>query len=359
MSELVVQATKIEAIKPHPYADRLEIATIGGWDVIVGKNAHKAGDIVVHIQPDSMVPALWAERWGVTPYLTWKKNATYGRVRAARIRGIPSFGFTAPNCTNAPLGQDLSGYYDIQKYEPPPPPVGMQAGQMRNENPLFHRYTDIQNLRNHKDHFCYGEPIVITEKIHGTNSRVGWVRNKDTDMHEFVVGTHKTQRDYKDCGIYGLPAEKYGANLAELFDWFIENTEEQINSVIVFGEIFGAGVQDLHYGAKLEKDYRIFDIALNGEYINWRSLEYLCTMFGLPTVPVITMGVFDFEQLLEEAQGSTKLNDDHIREGIVVRPMVQELTWQKGELDPNPNRRMIFKVISSDYLTRKDGTEYH
>lgn len=363
MSELIITPTTILAIKPHPNADRLEICRASGWDIISGKGNYNVGDVVVHVPPDAMVPRAWADKWGVTQYLSFKKNSDMGRVRAARLRGIASFGFLVPNESGAALSDDLATHYGIEKYEPPPPPVGMSAGQMSREHPLFHRYTDIQNLRNFPEQLAYGEPLVVTEKLHGTNSRVGWVRTPDpengsmSDYFEQVVGTHRTQRKIEDCGVYGLPIALYGEALNKLFDWAITAVPE-LNSLIVFGEIYGAGVQDLHYGAKQEKGYRVFDIAVNGQYMNWMAMEHICKTVGLPRVPVLSRGVFSYEELLELAKGDTTMDDTHMREGIVVHPMCQELTWGKGELDPNP-KRMIFKVISEDYLLRKEGTEYH
>ena len=119
MSELVVQPIRIEAIKPHPNADKLELAVVGGWEIITGKDNYVAGDVVVHIQPDAMVPQEWADKWDVTKYLSWKKNATSGRVRAARLRGVTSYGFLVPNESNAELGEELAEHYDITKYDSP------------------------------------------------------------------------------------------------------------------------------------------------------------------------------------------------------------------------------------------------
>ena len=371
MSDLIITTVTVKDIKPHPNADRLEICQVGGWTIVSGKGNYQVGDIVVHIPPDAMVPRTWADTWGVTQYLSFKKEGDMGRVRAARLRQVTSFGFLVPNDSNAPLGADLADHYGIRKYEPPPPPVGMQAGQMARNHPLFHTYTDIQNLRNFPDKLAYGEPLVVTEKIHGTNSRVGWVRTPDSenggmsDYFEKVVGTHRTQRKIEDCGIYGLPFALYGEALNQLFDWALQITKNHgldnpliLNSIIVFGEIYGAGVQDLHYGAKQEKGYRVFDIAINGEYMNAMAMEAICEIVGLPTVPTISRGIVSYEDLLELAKGNTTMDDTHIREGIVVRPMVQEMIWGRGELDPQP-KRMIFKLISEDYLLRKEGTEYH
>ena len=374
MSELIIQPVTVDAIKPHPNADKLEIAVVGGWEIVTGKDNYSVGDTVVHIQPESMVPREWSDIWGVTQYLSWKKEAAEGRVRAARLRGVTSFGFLVPNESEASLGTDLADHYGISKYDPP---QNLGAGQMRSEHPLFHRYTNIENLRNFRDKLDYTQELIVTEKLHGTNSRVGWVRTKQPasaldaepsfSTFDFVIGTHRTQRDPDDCGMYGTPVELYRDELEKLREWvsqtFVDLENEDVdpghlNSLIVFGEIFGAGVQDLHYGAKQEKGYRVFDIAINGTYLDWETTQYLCGQVGLPTVPVLDYGIFSFEQLVEFAQGNTTMDDEHVREGIVVRPRFHELSWGRGTLDPN-QRRMIFKLISDGYLLRKGGSEMH
>jgi hypothetical protein len=112
----------------------------------------------------------------------------------------------------------LAVHYGIEKYEEPVS-IGMQGGQMARNHPFFHTYTDIQNLRNFPDQLAYGEPLILTEKLHGTNSRVGWVGSNTADGKyelEKVVGTHKTQRKTEECGVYGLPFELYGDSLEKL-----------------------------------------------------------------------------------------------------------------------------------------------
>jgi hypothetical protein len=143
-----------------------------------------------------MVPKELADQWSVTPYLSWKKDATKGRVKCVRLRGATSYGFLAPNDTNAEIDTNLAEMLGIEKYEEPIP-IGMQAGQQARNHPFFHTYTDIQNLRNYPDKLDYSLPLVVTEKLHGTNSRVGWVAS-NTDagdvVLERVVGSHRTQR---------------------------------------------------------------------------------------------------------------------------------------------------------------------
>ena len=47
----------------------------------------------------------------------------------------------------------------------------------------------------------------------------------------------------------------------------IREKEDAQSSVIVFGEIFGPGIQDMHYGQK-GLAYRIFDISVDGKYLD-------------------------------------------------------------------------------------------
>ena len=56
MSKLIVEVCKVDNIEKHPNADRLSIATIKGWNCIVGLNQYKPGDLVIFIPPDSIVP---------------------------------------------------------------------------------------------------------------------------------------------------------------------------------------------------------------------------------------------------------------------------------------------------------------
>jgi len=351
VSDLLVSVLQVTDVKAHPNAERLEIVSAGGWEIVSGKDNYKPGDLVVHVPPDAMVPRPLAEQWGVAQYLSFKDPAGSGRVKAAKLRGFVSYGFFAPNDSGAAIGANLMEHYSITKYEPPPPPVGMSAGQMARNHPLFHTYTDIQNLRNYRDQLDYCQDLVVLEKIHGTNSRIGWVKGENG--LELAIGTHHTQRKTEDCGLYGTPYVQYRAEFDRLAFAFGD-----VNSLIVFGEIYGAGVQDLHYGAMKEKGYRVFDIAVDGRYIEWSLLEHICAGAGLPIVPVIARGQFTFEQLCGLAVGNTTMGDAHIREGVVVRPENNELFWGKGTMDPHP-KRMIFKLISGDYLTRKGGTEYH
>src|SRR5262249_57795462 len=97
-------------------------------------------------------------------------------VRQVRLRGEPSWGLRVrPADPSWPVGTDVREHYGIGKYQPP---VKFSAGDSEPNHPLFQRYTEIENLRNFPGILTPGEAVVVTEKIHGTNGRIGWVEGK-------------------------------------------------------------------------------------------------------------------------------------------------------------------------------------
>jgi RNA ligase (TIGR02306 family) len=141
--------------------------------------------------------------------------------------------------------------------------------------------------------------------------------------------------------------------IAESVEW----TESKY-SVIVFGEIFGSGVQDMAYGLVNGKtSYRVFDIAINGKYLDWTDVKSLCDAYGIDTVPVLYQGPFSKQILEEMTDGETTVCSKDVagnfkgREGVVVKPVKERVSPRLG--------RVILKSVSADYLARKGGTEDH
>jgi len=183
MSSVVVQVTSISKVRPHPNADALDIAEVLGWQVVTGKGQHAEDDKVVYFPPDTVLPIDVSERFGVTKYLS------KGRIRAARLRGEPSFGLVVqPDDSNWQMGENVADHYGATRYEPPLRP---SAGDSAPNHPLFWAYTDIENMRNFPTVFEPGEPVVITEKIHGTNCRVGVIEG------EHMAGSKSLRRAYR------------------------------------------------------------------------------------------------------------------------------------------------------------------
>lgn len=73
---------------------------------------------------------------------------------------------------------------------------------------------------------------------------------------------------------------------------------------------------------------------------------------GLDCVPVLYRGPFDAATLALHMDGKTIIGGAaHIREGVVVTPLIERRDDQIG--------RVILKSVSGDYLLRKgDATEF-
>ncbi|MEA2694019.1 MAG: hypothetical protein QOJ16_3406, partial [Acidobacteriota bacterium] len=104
----------------------------------------------------------------------------------------------------------------------------------------------------------------------------------------------------------------------------------------------GSRVQSLHYGRRDGLGFAAFDVLVGEHYLDYEDFAALCGRHGVATVPILERGPFSLERVAELSRGQTTLPDQHIREGVVVRP-VQE------RFDPKIGR-VILKYLSDDYL---------
>jgi RNA ligase (TIGR02306 family) len=340
MSEFSVEVVVIDNVVPHSNADALDVVKIQGkaLQTIAKRGQYSPGDMALYVPYDSMVPDETAELWGVSSYLS------KGRVRAIRLRGEMSYGFLT-NLPDAPVsvGDDLSVMYGVTKYEPHPK---FTAGENAPDFPLFHKYTSIENFRRYPDIFEPGDEVIATEKIHGTNSRVG-VTFDDENLggRLYLCGSHNMRKKTGIGGIYEFPLGIPSVSK------FLGCTELTSGVVILFGEIYGWKVQDLPYGHKQEEPwgFRAFDISVDGDYLDYDDFVKTCDTHGIQRVPELYRGPFDIDTLMDVATGNTVVGGDHIREGIVIRPAVERTHQSLG--------RVVLKLINDDYITRKGGTE--
>jgi hypothetical protein len=65
------------------------------------------------------------------------------------------------------------------------------------------------------------------------------------------------------------------------------------------------------------------------------------------------------EKMAEHRDGKTTLGNSHVREGVVVRPVVETQWEYTDELGQFISMRKITKCISDDYLLRRNATDGH
>jgi RNA ligase (TIGR02306 family) len=194
-----------------------------------------------------------------------------------------------------------------------------------------------------------GTLVRITEKIHGTNCRVGLL--KLNDEWQFVAGSHTTARKQFDqkgrLSLYWRPLQD------ESVLYLLTDLCGEADNVIVFGEMFGPGVQDLDYGVPAgEVGFRVFDISINGHYLDGDLVEFFCFMHNVPYVPELFCGPFTQEVLDQCTYGPSTLPGKSKftgREGCVVTPLHESYSTALG--------RVILKSKSADFIDRKGARD--
>ena len=124
----------------------------------------------------------------------------------------------------------------------------------------------------------------------------------------------------------------------------------------ILGETYGKGVQDLTYGLT-KPHFRAFDIYVGapgeGRYLSGTEFTSVCNKAGIETVPVMYRGPFSKEKVQELTNGKDTISGTNIREGVVIRPLVDERR-------DDTIGRVILKSVSDAYLLRKgEVTEFN
>jgi RNA ligase (TIGR02306 family) len=353
---------KIEQLKvfPHPNADLLEVAQVGLYRAVIGKGRFRDGDWALYVPEQAILPDELIEELGLTGKLA---GSAKNRVKAVRLRQELSQGIVCrPKALDYLWSDEGRGDFDpsvdfaealgIVKWVPPIP-VGM-AGEVEPAPDLI-RWIEIENIKRFPGLFAPGELVVATEKVHGTcclytyNGATGeeWVSSKGFGGKSLALKPSETN-------LYWRAVHEY--NLKAAAQQLLKAMGTPNARVAFFGEVYGRGVQDLHYGKDASRDetlgYALFDVAL--DYLTtgvmWLAQDEIDNMrLGVPRVPLIYQGPYDYPLLAAFAEGQTRLGADNIREGIVVRPVVERHSDVLGG-------RAIAKFVSEAYLTRKGET---
>jgi len=354
---------RINQIIPIPGADNVEQATVGNWSCIIKKDQYAEGDLIVCATTDAVIPETLAEKMNVTNYLR-----SGNRVRTIKLRGVYSecliipFMYTEMEISKLKEGMDVMSYMSIVKYEPPAKQIQLASGKKirYSENPNFPIYYKFPNIKNVNNMFTQEDIVQITRKIHGTNARYGIVKKNKftlwdkikrflriTDkwyQYEFVIGSHNVEKGSDSQGFYDTNvwyeiADKYKIK-EKLWNFARQySTPEDFGSgFIIYGEIYGAGIQkNYDYGLK-DIEFAVFDIKENGEYYSAAATEATTrALLELPHIPVLYFGPwsqeiqdsFTFKNFIE----GTKVP----HEGVVIK-------LETGE------RQKVAKVINPDYL---------
>ncbi|UNO42681.1 RNA ligase (ATP) [Streptomyces sp. MST-110588] len=357
MSTLRVTAEQL-TIHGHPNADALELAQVGLYRAVVAKGVYRTGDFAVYVPEQAVLPKDLVEELGLSGKLA---GAAGNRVKAIRLRGELSQGIVCRPRALADTdleraaadGTDFAEVLGIVKWVPPVP-VSM-SGDVESAPDVL-PWIDIENLKRYPKVFAEGEPVAVTEKVHGTACCVTYTAGSEvTRVTSKGLGAQRLALKEDEKNLYWRAVRGHGIPEAAAF------LAEKLGAarVGIYGEVYGDGVQDLGYGADSRRGvpaYAVFDVAVEVDgRVRWLDPQELTAVLGgqLPLVPTLFTGPYDARRVLELAEGRETVSGRgvHIREGVVVRPLTDRYSEELGG-------RAIAKVVSGAYLTRKGGTEY-
>jgi RNA ligase (TIGR02306 family) len=393
MSTFSCPVVRVATVMDHPNADRLSIITLEGMGFTCisakltdGAHRYAVDDLVVYIPSDSVLPEWLLKHMGF-----WNDELGKGtlagsagdRVKPMRLRGVFSDGvlYPAQDGWDPPkpvmvlretgmrwfdVGEDAAEHLGITKYVPPVP-VHM-AGEVASLAEAAFKY-DFERWERVPDMFAPNEHVTATEKLHGTCCIIQYFPNlHHAEMFEDHAGYRSIMVSSKGLGSQGLVFKDNAANENNIYVKALRKLLEEHNlselmhamskldqggqRVAILGEVFGKGVQDLHYGTQ-SPEFRVFDMKVGDTWLSQDAMDYWCK--DVPQVPVLYRGPFDLPALEAVRDGVTTVGGDNIREGVVVGSLVPG--------DHDIHGRKICKMISPDYLTRKaskgaDVTEY-
>ena len=361
----VCYVTTINEVKSIPGADNIEVVVAGGWNCITKKGEYNVNDLVIIATTDAIIPQELSDAMGVTNYL--RKGQ---RVRTVKLRGVYSecliipfrYAKEAARFANTKWdeGEDMMPLFKIFKYEPPAVQIQLSSGRKirYHQNPNFGVYYKFPNAKNVSGMFTEEDEVQITRKLHGTNARYGIVKKAKLSFwdkikkffgvadkwidYEYVYGSHNVEKGsdsqgFYDTDVWRTVADKYDIK-NKLWRYVKAWTSDIIgDGFILYGEIYGPGIQkNYDYGLK-EIEFAGFDVIENGKYHNMMVTDGLLEHLGLPHVPVLYVGQWN-QEIQDKYTFNNNIEGTKIpHEGIVIKHI-------SGE------RNKVYKCINPDYL---------
>ena len=342
MDRKLVSLRQVKEIRPIEGADRIEVAVVDGWNVVVPKESFKPGDFAVYFEIDSFLP--------VKPQYEFLRKSSYRkfengeegfRLKTIKLKGEISQGLLMKVSDIEELkdkniedliGLDLSPILGVKKYELPIP--ANLRGNIYSAFPGVIPKTDVERIQNVFDEFKekYKDmEFEITVKIDGTSCTVYRL-----DDHIGVCSrNYELQEDEKNT--YWISTKTIRETLSK------EN-----RNLAIQGELAGPNIQknrlNLHEPAVFI--FEIYDIDKQ-QYLSPSERYDFCEKYGLKHVPIleksskILLHTSDIENLLKYPENITY--NGNMIEGIVAKSLTD------GSIK--------FKVINNKYLLKTENEE--
>lgn len=351
---------KITKLSPIKDADRIEVADILGWKVVVQKGIHKVGDLVVFFEIDSLLPEIPEfEFLRKSCYIKESQNGSGFRLKTIKLKKQVSQGMIMPIRELEYIlhfdvwpelnkeESDVTDILGVKKYEKIVP--ANLAGKVRGNFPSFIPKTDQERIQNFIGDFMknYRDHIWETSlKLDGSSCTIYY----NSAIGEFGVCSRNMNLTETEENSFWQVARKYDLETKmtnrDAFMYVPNPTsgimEDFPKSYAIQGELMGPGVQGNRENLS-ELDLYVYDIwdIEKQSYVDSKTRLEMTAHLGLKHVPIYetcSYGFDDAKGFLDHAEygyDGKSINHPH-REGLVFKSLN----------DPN----VSFKAISNKFL---------
>lgn len=406
MERKLASIQRITALDPIPGRDRIELATVLGWRVVVGKGEHHVGELVVYCEPDALLPVRPEFEFLRARCYTAKQNGF--RIKTMKLGEVFSQGIVfglevlREFKTSAEVfeGEDVTEILGVRKWLSPeeievvaaPPPRRFEKlptflrkalwrlgfGRKRRNPKSFPDgiyktdETRLQAMPEILDHMR-GLALYATEKLDGCSATYFARRLPRHWLLELVLGKRyefgvcsRNLRVYEGNPVRArqsdgtaLPGNSYWemAHKYHLPEKLLGFAREFEVDIAVQGEIVGPGIQGNHYQLP-DRQLYVYQVQYirGGNYLSWPETKMFCGMLDLNLVPEVDLP-YDYypswgvDEWLTYAQSATVVGDTKSpREGVVVRTKED----RRGTKLPTVANRLSFKAVNREYLVKYD-----
>ena len=330
----------ISDIIPIEGKDRIVLAVVDGWNVIVQKDQFSIGDKCVYIEIDSVLPE--------KPEFEFLRKGGF-RIKTMKMAGVISQGICFPLSIlpEKPRGEytvdeDLTNIIGITQYEKTQdkeqavsvptkrrfPKFLMRFNWFRklispkrkaHFFPSFISKTDETRIQNIPAILRDKREWIVTEKIDGQSGTFCLVRHKSRvpfikDKFEYIVCSRNLRLFAKDSSSYWRVSDRYQIENA------LKNMIGDRNWIAIQGECVASNVQGNKYKVS-EPDLYVFNLIYPTGRMDSVTAHDICNQHGLKFVPILDTDYVlpdSVNEVLDYAHGTSQLYDA-MREGIVFR----------------------------------------
>ena len=351
---------QIDALEPIPGKDRIVLATVLGWRVIVQKADYNVGDQCVYVEIDSVMPE--------KPEFEFLRSKNF-RIKTMKMAGVISQGICFPMSILPEgqyiIGQDVTSIIGVKQYEPDmDDPVALKT-DINNSKlnkypswlrkyawfrrlilgkkgklsafPPFIAKTDETRIQSAPWYLVDKQPYVFTEKVDGTSGTFAIVKHKRLfkTVYEYIVCSRNRRLPVDDGSIYWQVSEKYGIknkliNIIGNNDW-----------VAIQGECIGPKIQKNKYNVQ-EPFFYAFNLLTPDGRMPSMKAKGILSCFNIDFVPIVAEKATlpdTVDEMIALAHGESALGHT-LREGLVCRSI---------------DGKQSFKAVDPEFLLKYGG----